>query len=662
MRYRVMPSVLAPFIAVLASGVAGVASAQMLAQDLRGLSLEELMQVEVTTVSRTSQPGPVAPAAVFVITREDIRRAGVTSIVEALRLAPGVQVARIDANKWAVGIRGFPDRLSRSMLVMIDGRAVYSPLFAGTYWEVQDTFLPDIERIEVIRGPGGTLWGANAVNGIINIITRDAAATQGTVVDAGVGSEDHVHTGVRHGGTIGTSAHYRAYAKFYDRGPFFHPDGSDFDDSRMGQAGFRLDRPTADGRSLTVQGDVYVGEAGQRSQLTTYSPPALRHVDGDAELSGGNLLARWMLPRARLQVFYDRTNRREPTFREFRDTFDVDFQHTLLRGQRQELLWGAGYRVTASDIESVETQRFIPDDRTDNLFTAFVQDEITIDPDRLRLTFGAKFEHNEYSGFEAQPSGRLVWTPDTTQAVVLSVTRAVRTPSRVEHDFERTALLDPRQPLFLRLVPNDDFVPEKLVAYEAGYRVHPARRLYLTASAFFNHVTDILSTEAGQIDVEPTPPPVHRILPLVFANGLHGNTHGLEATADLRVAEWLRWTAAYSYLRVELSRDADSLDSSQERRGENLSPRNQLMTQASLDLPGGWEADWLLRYVGELPTFGVPAYTTSDVRVGYRLNDRIDLSIVGRDLHHERHLEFPGGGAGNVEVQRSVFARAMWRW
>ena len=649
-------------VLALTIAAAGTGSAQLVAQDLRRLSLEELMQIEVTTVSRTAQVGTVAPAAVFVITQEDIRRAGVTTIVEALRLAPGVHVARIDANKWAVGIRGFPDRLSRSMLVMIDGRAVYSPLFAGTYWEVQDTFLPDVERIEVIRGPGGTLWGANAVNGIINIITRSASATHGAVVDAGVGSEDRVRTGFRYGGGIGAGTHYRAYAKFYDRGPFFHADDRNFDESRMGQAGFRVDRSASAGRSVTVQGDLYVGEAGQRSQLTTYSPPSLRNVDGDAELAGGNLLARWVLPRARLQAFYDRTSRREPTFRELRDTVDVDFQHALLRGRRHELLWGAGYRLSAGAITSVETQRFLPDDRTDNLFTAFVQDEIVVSPERLRVTFGAKVEHNDYSGFEAQPSGRLVWTPDDEQAVVLSVTRAVRTPSRVEHDFERTALLDPRQPLFLRLQPNKNFVPEKLVAYEAGYRVRPARRLYLTASVFFNHVTDILSTEAGPIFVEPSPQPSHRVLPIVFANGLHGNTHGLEATADLRVASWLRWTAAYSYLRVELSRDADSGDSSQERRGENLSPRNQLMTQASFDLPGGWEADWLLRSVGELRTFGVPTYTTSDVRVGYRVNDRLDLSVIGRDLHHERHLEFPGGGAGNVEVQRSVVGRAIWSW
>ena len=659
MRYRPTIGTTAAVLALMIAG-AGTASAQLVAQDLRRLSLEELMQVEVTTVSRTAQAGTVAPAAVFVITQEDIRRAGVTSIVEALRLAPGVHVARIDANKWAVGIRGFPDRLSRSMLVMIDGRAVYSPLFAGTYWEVQDTFLPDVERIEVIRGPGGTLWGANAVNGIINIITKSAAATRGGVMDAGVGSSDRVGMGFRYGGAIGGRTHYRAYAKFYDRGPF--ADGRDFDDSRMGQAGFRVDRAAGAGRSLTVQGDLYVGEAGQQSQLTTYAPPALRSLDGDAELAGGNLLARWVLPRARLQAFYDRTSRREPTFRELRDTFDVDFQHSLVRGRRHELLWGAGFRLSAGAIESVETQRFLPDDRTDTLLTAFVQDEIVVSRERLRLTFGAKFEHNDYSGFEAQPSGRLVWTPDAEQAVVVSVTRAVRTPSRVEHDFERTALLDPRQPLFLRLQPNKTFVPEKLVAYEAGYRVRPARRLYLTASAFFNHVTDILSTEAGPIFVEPSPPPPHRVLPIVFANGLHGHTHGLEATADLRVASWLRWTAAYSYLRVELSRDADSRDSSQERRGENLSPRNQLVTQASFDLPGGWEVDWLLRSVGELRTFGVPTYTTFDVRVGYRVNDRLDISIIGRDLHHERHLEFPGGGAGNVEVPRSVFARAIWSW
>jgi len=649
-----------PTMLMMATLGFGVPAAGQTTPELRRLSLEELIDLELTTVSRVPQTGLHTPAAVFVITQEDIRRAGVTTIVDALRLAPGLHVTRIDANKWAVGIRGFADRLARSMLVLIDGRAVYSSLFAGTYWEVQDTLLPDIERIEVIRGPGGTLWGANAVNGIVNIITKDAGATQGWLVEGGGGSFQRAMGALRFGGSRGTALKYRVYAKFSDRGPFFHADGRDFDEAHMAQAGFRADWERGAQRGVTLQGDVYGGEAGQRSQLTTYAPPALTNIDGETRLSGANLMARWHDPKRRLQIYYDRTNRTEPTFREFRDTFDVDFQHLLVATGRHDLLWGAGARVSTGDIASVETQRFLPEDRTDTLVNAFVQDEMTITPDRWRLTVGVKIERNSFSGVEAQPSARLLWTPRPDEAIFLSVARAVRTPSRVEQDFERTALLNAATPLFLRLVPNDDFTSEKLVAYEAGHRFRPMSSLYVTTAAFFHDVNDILSTEPGQSFVEETPAPAHQITPLIFANGLHGNTRGVEVTADFRPRTWLRWTGTYSLLRVELTRDADSRDLSQELRGERLSPRHQVHSQVSVDLARRWELDWLLRRTGEL-TGAVPAHTTSDIRVGLRITPTVDLSLVGRDLHDARHLEFPGGGVGNVEVERSAYVKVTVR-
>jgi iron complex outermembrane receptor protein len=429
----------------------------------------------------------------------------------------------------------------------------------------------------------------------------------------------------------------------------------------MTQAGFRADWTLAAQRGFTLQGDVYGGETGQRSPLTTYNPPALTNIDGDTRLSGGNILARWHDASRRLQIYYDRTNRTEPTFREFRDTVDVDFQHLFVSTARHQILWGAGARVSAGDIASVETQRFLPEDRTDRLVHGFVQDEITIAPDRLRLTFGAKIERNSYSGVEMQPSGRVLWTPGADEAVFASVARAVRTPSRVEQDFERTVLLNAAVPLFLRLVPNYDFVSEKLIAYEAGYRFRPIPTLYLTTAVFLHHVADILSTEPGPNFVEATPAPAHTISPVVLANGLHGNTRGLEVTADLRPRGWLRWTGTYSLLRIELARDPDSRDLSQEARGERLNPRHQVHSHVSLDVARRWEVDWLFRFVDQLPTWGVPAYTTSDLRLSYRLTPAADVAVIGRDLHHARHLEFPGGGVGNVEVERSVYAKVTFR-
>jgi iron complex outermembrane receptor protein len=288
-----------------------------------------------------------------------------------------------------------------------------------------------------------------------------------------------------------------------------------------------------------------------------------------------------------------------------------------------------------------------------------MQDEITLRPDRLRLTLGVKIERNGYSGVEIQPSARLMWTPRAGEGAFLAVTRAVRTPSRDEQDFERTALLNPSVPQFLRLVPNDDFTSEKLVAYEAGYRLRPALPLYVSAAAFVHHVTDILSTEPKEPFVETIPPPSRLILPIVFANGLHGNTHGLEVTADLRPAPWLRWSGGWSWLRVQLTRDADSRDLSQELRGEALSPRHQMQSHVAADLGNRWEADWLLRYVGALPG-AVPAYATSDVRIGLHLRPDVELSVIGRNLHEGSHPEFPGGGIGNVEVEREVLVRLTW--
>jgi iron complex outermembrane receptor protein len=556
-------------------------------------------------------------------------------------------------------MRGFTDRLSRSILVMIDGRAVYSPLFAGTYWEVQDTFLPDIDRIEVIRGPGGTLWGANAVNGIINIISRRSSLTQGAVAQVGAGTDERVTAALRYGGARGERLHYRAYAKLFDREGFFDGSGEPADDWRMGQAGFRADWTPAFGHEWTLQGDLYSGEIGQRTQRITYAPPGQVNVDAETQAGGGNVLVRWSSSRTRLQAYYDRTRRSEPGIFERRNTVDVDVQHSVLRRGGHQLLAGAGYRMSHGDTGSTGPSRLLPEDQADNLFTAFAQDEIEVSADRLRLTLGAKLEHNRYSGFEAQPSGRVIWTPDATHAVLLSVTRAVRTPSRFEQDFEST-LFDPATAVFVRVTPNDAFVSEKLVAYEAGYRIRPTGRLYLTASGFYNHVTDVISTEPGQILIEAAPPPVHLVLPVMLGNGLHGNTHGVEATSDLRAARWLRWTASYSFLRVQLTRDPDSGDASQERRGETLSPRHQVTSQVSAD----WqrlELDWMFRAAGELRG-AVPGYATSDVRLGVHVTRRLDLAVVGTDLHHARHVEFPNDSGPNVGVRRGVSVNAAWRW
>jgi iron complex outermembrane receptor protein len=363
------------------------------------ISLEALRDVEVVTISKRPEKRTEVAAAVYIITQEDIRHAGVTSIPEALRLAPGVQVARIDANKWAVGVRGFASRLSRSLLVLIDDRNVYSPLFAGVYWENQDTLLADIDRIEVIRGSGGTIWGANAVNGVINIITKRAQETQG---------------GLLSGGQIGQDFFYRVYGKAFNRDTGLYRNSSDFDDWRMGQLEFRTDWQVQTSDTLTLQGDLYGGQSGQRTVITTLAPPSATIVEEDADLAGGNLLGRWQhtfstTSDLTLQIYYDRTHRREPTFREDRDTFDIDVQHRFRLPWQQEIIWGLGYRLTSGDTNTIPSIAFVPARRTNQIFSAFVQDEIALVAERLHFIIGSKFEHNDYSGFEVQPSGKVTW-------------------------------------------------------------------------------------------------------------------------------------------------------------------------------------------------------------------------------------------------------------
>lgn len=651
---------LLPLLLVLATRVA----AAQPPPDLRTMSLEQLLEVEVTTVMRVPGTPVQTPAAVTVISQEDIRRSGVTTLADALRLAPGVHVAQIDANKWGVGIRGFTDRLSRAMLVLIDGRAVYSPLFAGTYWEMQDTLLEDVERIEVVRGPGGTLWGANAVTGIINIITRNAEATQGTLLTAGAGSEERGYVGVRHGGRIGGVA-WRAYGKGFGRDGARPISLPAFDAWQMGQAGFRTDWASRAGRSLTVQGDLYRGHAGQRVTVTTYTPPYATSVDDDVELAGGNVLARWTSRTSKgsvvtLQTWFDRTSRDEVAFQESRNTLDLDLQTALAPAGRHRLVWGLGYRVSGDRTRSVPIREFQPENRTTNLFSAFVQDQIAVVPSRLEIAAGSRIEHNAFSGVEVQPSVRLTWTPDSAQTIVASVTRAVRTPSRVEEDYVTGSVLVPRIPYFLRLEPNDDFEPEQLLAYEAGYRVRMGTHVFLTASAFVNDHRRVLDARAGTPFPESDAQGSRLILPVQFVNALHGNSHGLEFTGDVRPLRWWRVSGTYSWLRVQLTRDPGAAAGPQERRNEKGSPQHQGLMRWSFDLPGALELDWIVRAVGALPAVNVPAYAAADVRLAWTLHDRVTFEVVGRNLPGASHREFTGGSAGDVAIQRGVTAGATW--
>jgi iron complex outermembrane receptor protein len=641
----------------------GAAWSQGRPADLSALTLAELADVETTTSTRTPTEVFKVPAAIYVITHDDIRRSGVTSIPEALRLAPGVQVARIDANKWAIGLRGFGSRLSRAMLVMIDGRAVYTPLFAGTYWEVQDVLLSDVDRIEVVLGPGGTLWGANAVNGIVNIITSSAKDTQGTMVAAESASDEHGMQ-FRYGGHV-RGGHYRAYGKFFTRESLFHTDGANFDDWRMGQAGFRADWALAGGRTLTLQGDAYRGSAGQRTTLSSYEAPFSRTINDDAEFSGGNILGRWGGAAGgsdvRVQWFFDQTYRKESTFNETRNTGDVDFQHRLPAFGRNQILWGAGYRVSDGDSHGLPIVRFVPERRTDQLVTWFVQDDIDVATDRVRVTVGSKFEHNDYSGFEAQPTARVLWTVSTLQTVAASITNAVRTPSRIEHDIDLTSFVTANPLIFLRVLPNKEFQSERLSAYEMEYRVQPTSVLSISWSGFFNRHRNLQTAEPGTPFSESEPLPVHFVVPFVLGNGLHGESYGVELTSALSVAPWWRFNGGYSHVHIDLTASETSRDMSTAALTEGSSPRHQAFLHSAVNLPSSVEFDWTLRGVSALRSQKIPGYVTSDIRIGRTLGKPVTLALVGRDLLAPHHAEFAMGGAV-FQVRRTVQATISCRW
>ncbi len=644
--------------------------------DITELSLEELMDMKITSVSKKPQKMYDAAAAVFVITQDDIRRSGVTSIPEALRLVPGLEVARIDANKWAITSRGFNGRFANKLLVLIDGRSVYTPLFSGVFWQMKNPVLEDVERIEVIRGPGATLWGANAVNGVINIITKDAEETQGGLVSARIGTKDRGSGSVRYGARVGDDAYFRVYAKYSDRDNSVFASGSEANDNwDLRRAGFRLDWRTPYDDSWTLQGDIFTGNNSQTVTEPYLYAPYSRTFEDNNEIGGGNILTRWKHVFSEssdmaLQLYYDRTEHEDTTLRENRDTIDIDFQHRFAVGESQEVLWGVGYRFTSGDIGNRFSVALEPDNRNDHLYSAFVQDDITLIEDKLRLTLGSKFEHNDYTGFEYQPNARVLITPDPHHTIWAAVSRAVRTPSQVEHDARiNTEVVPPGTaknpsalPVLLTAQGDDDFRSEELTAYEVGYRVLATDNLFLDIATFYNVYDNLRTLETGTTSLEPSPAPLHLVLPSTVGNEMNGETYGAEVVADWRPVDGWRLQAAYSYLRIFLHLEDGSTDTISES-AEEESPRNQFSLRSSMDLYRNLEWDMWLRYVDDLPALNVDSYVSLDTRLAWNMRRNLVLSVVGRNLLDRRHPEFGTPlfvDTLPTEVERSVYGKIEW--
>jgi iron complex outermembrane receptor protein len=638
---------------------------------LKHLSLEELGDVEVTTVSKQPQQVQRTPAAVFVITQEDIRRSGATSIPEALRMAPGVEVARIDGDHWSVAIRGFAGQFSKSLLVLIDGRSVYTPLFDGVYWDVQNVMLEDIERIEVIRGPGGTIWGANAVNGVINIITKKSNETQGALVALGGGNVDQGTGSVRYGGSAGSDFDYRVYGTGSLRGPEYHSDGDPFDSFRMGQMGFRTDWKADPKNTLTVQGDIYSALSGESFQLATFSPPAEIVAVDKAVASGGNLLARWEHTSGegsdiQIQTYFDRTSRQDLELGETRDTFDVDFVHHLRTHGRQELTWGLGARVSPSNyIQVAPGVNFLPNKQTLSIYSGFVQYELPLVQDKLTLTAGTKLEHNSFSGFDYQPSIRLLWAPTERHSFWTAVTRAVRTPSRIDDDVSFDIFIEntPTAPVYFEILGNPNQKAEQLIGYEAGYRTQVNNSLYLDFTGFYNSYRDLQNYGPLALAESSTPPPLHLLIVVPYANGIQGNTVGGEVAPNWKVTHWWQLRGSYSFLHMGLedkpgyTADTGGLLGSY----EGSSPKHVVGFQSMVNLPKHFEFDQTFRYSSGLAAQGVKGYSTADVRVGWRAWEGLDFSIVGQNLLQPYHYEFGGDPGPLVGIKRAAYAKITWR-
>jgi iron complex outermembrane recepter protein len=623
--------------------------------ELKQLNVEDLMNIQVTSVARHPEKLIEAASAIQVITHEDIRRSGATSIPEALRLADNLQVAQKNSHDWAISARGFNTDLSNKLLVMVDGRTVYTPLYSGVFWDVQDYLLEDIDRIEVISGPGGALWGANAVNGVINIITKSAADTQGLYAEAGGGSQPQGFAGVRYGGAPATDTSFRVYGKYFDRDDELQANGSSGSDAwRQGRGGFRVDSERSAQDRLTAQGDFYSGREETRT-------------GGTVDTSGDNILGRWSHEFSEqsdlsLQSYFDQTRFSDPvaplvlsgleyapagTLHDDLTTYDVDFQHRFRLGPANRIVWGLGFRHTRDVVGNAPALAFVPAILDQNLYSAFVQDEILL-RQNVSFTLGTKLEHNDYTGFEVEPDARLSWTVSPKQALWAAVSRAVRTPSRIDRDLSQAA-----PPYLVILKGGSNFTSETVRAYELGYRAQLNSRFTTSISSFYNEYDNVRSASY-------TP---NTLFPFYFANNVAGHTQGLELSGNYQASDDWSLHAGYTLLQEHLRVKPGQYDLNN-ARNETADPEHQVSLRSSLNLPRRVEFDAALRWVDTLynTTGTVPSYFEMDTRVAWHARERLELSIVGQNLLHGHHTEYGTPDPTRGEIQRSVYGKVAWRY
>ncbi|MBI3777245.1 MAG: TonB-dependent receptor [Gammaproteobacteria bacterium] len=606
--------------------------------DIKHLSLEQLMEIDVYSVSRRLEPYQTAPSAIYVLTAEEIRRSRVTSIPEALRLVPGVQVARIDSNKWAVSIRGFNSRTSNKLLVVIDGHSIYDPLFSGVLWESRDVLIEDIDRIEVVRGPGGTLWGANAVNGVINIVTKRAHDTQGGLAIVRAGTEERAMGGFRYGWQPAKDQDARVYVKAYERDTGYVPSGSAHDGISSGQTGFRWDWTPNTRDELRISGDYFDVTAEERNTLLATQNVAHQ---------GSNLSTRWKRSLAdagtlRAVLNYDHFQLNHVQLGEKRDTYEFEVQHGFIPAPHHQFTWGVDYRLSRDDLRNGPILHLDPSRRNAATAGVFVQDTLGLFDELWHLTAGTKFERNDYSGTEWQPGLRVSWTPDTRRTAWASAARAVRVPSRLETD------------LVLNNVPvGKGFDSERLNAYELGYRQQLNASLWYDVSLFHNSYRSLLSKE--QFSTNP--------LDFAIENQLRGYTRGMELAARWKPSADSALDVSYSFLQMSLHAAAGSFDTTSVPSLEGASPRHQLVLRGAFDLQDYMQFDGTLRFVDKLAgpaPFDVPAYTELNLGLTWLAQPGLDISLVGQNLLHDHHAEQSIASLAVTEAERGVYLKSSW--
>jgi iron complex outermembrane recepter protein len=656
---------------IVSNSVLGQAASEFASPtQLKKLSIEELMDLEVTSVSRRPEKLTETPSAVQVITQEDIRRSGASSLPEALRLATNLHVAQKNSHDWAISARGFNTDLSNKLLVLIDGRTVYTPLFSGVFWDRQDYLLEDIERIEVISGPGSTLWGSNAVNGIINIITKNSANTNGVYAEAGAGTMLRHFAGVRYGGTVGDRLSFRVYGKYFNRGESAFPDGTDANDSwRMLQGGFRVDTKSSKKNNYTFQGDYYNGNLN----LST---------GGTAHVNGNNILTRWTRKFSEssnisVQLYYDRTHLDQPTpasmtedntviapegtLKDDLNTYDVDFQHSFSVVKYHQLVWGLAFRRTHDKVENAPGLAFVPEELDRNLYSIFVQDEITI-INKLLFILGIKIEHNDYTGFEYSPSVRLQSNIRSNQTIWAAVSRAVRIPSRVDTHIRFPTPAFAPLGIDNLLVGGENFKSETVIAYELGYRVQFGNLISASFATFYNDYDNIRSTS-----LSPPDPIFGLPFPLFYENNLEGENYGIELTIAWQLFDWWKLNGGYALLKENVWIKNGKTDFNN-AINETADPENRFSLRSWMNLSSTIHLDFGLRSIGSF-TFNnnvsadkVPGYTELEARVGWFPVKGLELSVTGQNLLKDQHLEYVISNPNpRAEIRRSVYLKVAYQ-